>query len=122
MPAGEPEEKPEQEREEKPEEGGDGGTAPEGGSGGATGDSRGLFAALSRGFVLCGTRFLSLLYEGLQAAGSIWVHPPPPEVPSPEPPRHMLDAPPDGHPERLCPQTPLSPDEIDIWARLYTDP
>ncbi len=91
---------------------------------GPTGDGaghRGLFAALSRGVVFCGMRFFTLLYEGLQAAGSLWVHPPP-EVPSPESPQPMLDAPPDGHPERLCPHTPPSPDEVDIWAGIHTDP
>ncbi|OAH09648.1 DUF6059 family protein [Streptomyces jeddahensis] len=83
------------------------------------------FAALSRGALLCGTRCFALLYEGLQAAGSVWVHPLPPEArsaPAPEPPRRMLDTPPDGHPERLCPHTPPSPDEIDIWTRLHGDP
>ncbi|MGW1026326.1 DUF6059 family protein [Streptomyces sp. NPDC002577] len=91
----------------------------------AAGAGRDLLAALSRGMILCGKRFFALFYEGLQAAGSMWVHPPPPEAPSapsPEPPRRTRDAPPEGHPERLCPHTPLSPEEAGIWAGLSAEP
>ncbi|MGP4086309.1 DUF6059 family protein [Streptomyces sp. KR55] len=100
------------------------GESPSGGPGEDEGESQGYFAALSRGVVVCGTWLLTTVYEGLKAAGLMWVHPPPPDIPAaqPESPAPLLDAPPDGHPERLSSHVPLSPDEIDIWARFYTDP
>ncbi|MCP3760666.1 DUF6059 family protein [Streptomyces sp. TBY4] len=90
------------------------------GGGGQPGED--LFVRLSRGAVHCGIWVLTFLYEGLQALGAPWTPQPPPEPAGDESPRKMLDAPPEGHPERLCRQTPMSPAEIDIWAGFYTDP
>lgn len=37
------------------------------------------------------------------------------------PAKGLLLAPPAGHPERLCPQVPLTPDEAAVWAGLSGD-
>jgi hypothetical protein len=79
-----------------------------------------LLARLLRGAARTGNFVLSIVYEGLKAAGSLWVHPHPVDPVIETPP--ALAGPPAGHPERLCPHLPLSPEERDLWARLHADP
>ncbi|MFJ9084507.1 MULTISPECIES: DUF6059 family protein [unclassified Streptomyces] len=81
------------------------------------------FVLLIRGAIGQGRRFVRFLWNGLQAAGSMYVGPLPAQEPDPvaEPPRPLLDEPPAGHPERLAPSAPLSRTEADLWARFYSD-
>ncbi|WP_406099139.1 DUF6059 family protein [Streptomyces sp. NBC_01013] len=57
-------------------------------------------------------RFLRSCADALVAFGQIWVHIPPVPVPEDGPP----GGPPPGHPERLCPEVPLSEAEM-TWGR-----
>lgn len=83
----------------------------------------GLLVSLIRESVGQGRRAVRYFWSGLQAAGSVWVGPLPPQEPTPDDPapRPMLDAPPAGHPERLASPTPPSPEEAELWARLHSD-
>ncbi|MGP4051053.1 DUF6059 family protein [Streptomyces sp. 2A115] len=56
-------------------------------------------------------RFLTALWEALLAYGRLWVHIPdaPPATPG---------GPGYGHPERLCPLTPLTEEESVIWSDI----
>jgi hypothetical protein len=67
-----------------------------------------------------GKRVLGFLQECLISLGTVWAHLPM-SVPPPHRPPPELDAPPEGHPERLCPHEPMSAVETDIWAGFYTD-
>jgi hypothetical protein len=89
----------------------------------------GLLTACARGL-------LRFVMDGLTALGQQWMpqpvdypcvcqygyhdHPLAPGLDDLPPPR--LDAPPDGHPERLCPHEPMSAAETAIWAGFYTEP
>ncbi|MFI1864912.1 DUF6059 family protein [Streptomyces jumonjinensis] len=84
------------------------------------GGNAGLLAVLVGGAVACGWRLGRFLWDGLQAAGSMWVGPLPPPDPEEEP-RPMLDAPSAGHPEQLVTRTPLTRAEAELWARFYSD-
>ncbi|MFC9243885.1 DUF6059 family protein [Streptomyces sp. NPDC057136] len=61
-------------------------------------------------FVLRGLR---LLMEALIAFGGLWVPPPPPPLPAASP-----QGPTPGHPERLCPEIPLSEAELRLQREL----
>jgi hypothetical protein len=70
-------------------------------------------------------RVLDEVYEALKAGGALYVAGPwiPSWLPSPpddEPVR--LDAPPAGHPERLCPGTALTPVERALERELNGGP
>lgn len=86
------------------------------------GARRRLPARVARAAAVCAVRLLSLLYTGLQAVGSMWAPMPGPDTVYGAPAVVLLDAPPEGHPERLCPQRPMSVVEADLWARLDADP
>ncbi|CAL9375265.1 hypothetical protein SUDANB145_00953 [Streptomyces sp. enrichment culture] len=93
------------------------------------GDGRrpGLLVVLAKGLWMCAGQLGRVVYDGLRAAGAVWVYIPPdadgPHDPAdgPEPPRPVLDAPPAGHPERLPAAASPSPEEIELWARFYAD-
>ncbi|MFE9645962.1 DUF6059 family protein [Streptomyces sp. NPDC006365] len=61
------------------------------------------------------TRFLRGCYASLVAAGWMWVG-----VSAPPPSRELspLRPPPLGHPERLCPEVPLTTTELALERRL----
>ena len=84
-------------------------------------EGRDLFTRLLAVALLGGKRVVAFFYQGLQAFGAVWVPTLPPD-PCCDASLTMLDSPPEGHPERLCRQTPLSPAEIEIWADFYADP
>ncbi|WP_320784011.1 DUF6059 family protein [Streptomyces sp. CRN 30] len=99
----------------------------------------GIVVVLARGVLFCAGRLGRVVYEGLRAAGSMWVYVPPDDEYDDHDagdagdadqavdatgggarPR-ILDAPPEGHPERLPARTSPSPEEQDLWARFYAD-
>ena len=88
------------------------------GTGGGAGGEP--LARLFRGGVVFGTWFLSLLSYGLQALGAQWVSLPDPCCDAP--PDELLEALPEGHPERLCPHLPMSDAEAGLRACLDADP
>jgi hypothetical protein len=101
---------------------------PERGGGRGRGRPRGFAARVkpsvkprtARSVTRAVTHLLVFLRECLTALGTVWIQQPMP-VPPPCRPPH-LDAPPEGHPERLCPHQPMSAAETGIWAGLHTDP
>ncbi|MEU4654773.1 DUF6059 family protein [Streptomyces sp. NPDC023723] len=89
------------------------------------GDGRrpGLLVVLAKGLWMCAGHLGRVVYDGLRAAGAVWVYVPPDADPAddPEPSGTVLNAPPDGHPERLPAAPAPSAEEIDLWARFYAD-
>ncbi|MFD5769947.1 DUF6059 family protein [Streptomyces sp. NPDC127049] len=68
-------------------------------------------------------RLLAAVGRALSAAGWMWLGlagtgPPPPWLPPPSPPPEPLRPPPDGHPERLCPEVPLTEVERALEREL----
>ncbi|WP_406458019.1 hypothetical protein OG782_35015 [Streptomyces sp. NBC_00876] len=62
-------------------------------------------------------RYLRSVMDAVVAFGHIWVHIPPVTEPGGVP----VAGPPAGHPERLCPEIPLSEAEM-AWRRQLLEP
>ncbi|MGW6206674.1 DUF6059 family protein [Streptomyces sp. NPDC055089] len=62
------------------------------------------------------TRYLRSCVGALVAFGQIWIYIPPAPVPEDGATDEAPGGPPPGHPERLCPEVPLSEAEM-TWGR-----